>query len=169
MCRVQLLKLVMFRELSPIKGHWSLSLWQWAWQTRFKNTYQSGFLSILYSIGSKPLQIWDKKVGEMMANCLEELNGEHGSLVVPFWSFLEKLGTTLWLKTRKHDGCQVRNGHIKRLTDSDIQSSVLAPWTGIGVLVNCRLASYLSWTTSQHIWICKHGAACRRVQLISVV
>ncbi len=27
----------------------------------FKNTYQSGFLSILYSIGSKPLQIWDKQ------------------------------------------------------------------------------------------------------------
>ncbi|CAK0850303.1 unnamed protein product, partial [Prorocentrum cordatum] len=48
--------------------------------TMFKNTYQSGFLSVLYSIGSKPLQIWDKKV---------------------------------------------RNGHIKRLTDADIQSSVL--------------------------------------------
>jgi len=46
----------------------------------FKNTFQSGFLSILYSIGSKPLEIWDKKV---------------------------------------------RNGHIKRLTDQDIQSSVL--------------------------------------------
>ena len=46
----------------------------------FKNTFQSGFLSILYSIGSKPLQIWDK---------------------------------------------QVRNGHIKRITDQDIQSSVL--------------------------------------------
>jgi hypothetical protein len=28
----------------------------------FKNTFQSGFLSIMYSIGSKPLQIWDKKV-----------------------------------------------------------------------------------------------------------
>ena len=27
----------------------------------FRNTFQSGFLSILYSIGSKPLQIWDKK------------------------------------------------------------------------------------------------------------
>jgi hypothetical protein len=39
-----------------------------------------GFLSILYSIGSKPLQIWDKTV---------------------------------------------QNGHIKRLTDEDIQSSVL--------------------------------------------
>ncbi|XP_015223783.1 cilia- and flagella-associated protein 20-like isoform X2 [Lepisosteus oculatus] len=46
----------------------------------FKNTFQSGFLSILYSVGSKPLQIWDKKV---------------------------------------------RNGHIKRITDNDIQSLVL--------------------------------------------
>merc|ERR1739848_280242 len=46
----------------------------------FKNTFQSGFLSILYSIGSKPLQIWAK---------------------------------------------QVRNGHIKRITDNDIQSLVL--------------------------------------------
>merc|ERR1711865_1109119 len=48
--------------------------------TMFKNTFQSGFLSILYSIGSKPLQIWEKKV---------------------------------------------RNGHIKRMTDTDIQSSVI--------------------------------------------
>merc|ERR1712086_349967 len=46
----------------------------------FKNTYQSGFLTILYSIGSKPLQIWEKKV---------------------------------------------RNGHIKRMTGTDIQSCVL--------------------------------------------
>ena len=46
----------------------------------FKNTFQSGFLSILYSIGSKPLQIWDKKV---------------------------------------------RNGHIKRITDQDIQVKFL--------------------------------------------
>ena len=43
-------------------------------------SFYTGFLSILYSIGSKPLQIWDKKV---------------------------------------------RNGHIKRITDPDIQSSVL--------------------------------------------
>ena len=28
----------------------------------FKNTFQSGFLSILYSIGSKPLQIWEREV-----------------------------------------------------------------------------------------------------------
>lgn len=53
----------------------------------FKNTYQSGFLSILYSIGSKPLQIWDKQ-----STCQSHA---------------------------------VHNGHIKRLTDQDIQSSVL--------------------------------------------
>uniref|UniRef100_A0A914I4U9 CFA20 domain-containing protein n=1 Tax=Globodera rostochiensis TaxID=31243 RepID=A0A914I4U9_GLORO len=46
----------------------------------FHNTFQSGLLSVLYSIGSKPLQIWDKSV---------------------------------------------RNGHIKRITDEDIQSSVI--------------------------------------------
>jgi len=28
----------------------------------FKNTFQSGFISILYSVGSQPLKIWDKKV-----------------------------------------------------------------------------------------------------------
>ena len=53
----------------------------------FKNTYQSGFLSILYSIGSKPLQIWDPQ-------------------------------STIFFMA-------VENGHIKRLTDQDIQSSVL--------------------------------------------
>lgn len=35
------------------------------WKNMFKNTFQSGFLSILYSIGSKPLQIWDKKVEKL--------------------------------------------------------------------------------------------------------
>lgn len=54
----------------------------------FTNAYQSGFLSILYSIGSKPLQIWDKQS-------------------TSFEKFI------------------VQNGHIKRLTDQDIQSSVL--------------------------------------------
>jgi len=46
----------------------------------FKNTFQSGFLSILFSLGSKPLQIWQQ---------------------------------------------HIRNGHIKRITDPDITSSVL--------------------------------------------
>ncbi len=56
---------------------------------------QGGFLSLLYSIGSKPLQIWDK---------------------------------------------QVQNGHIKRLTDEDIQSSVLEV---LGANVRARARSSL--------------------------
>lgn len=46
----------------------------------FRSQFQSGILSILYSMGTKPLQLWDKKV---------------------------------------------RNGHIKRISDDDIQSLVL--------------------------------------------
>ncbi|CAL2037073.1 hypothetical protein CAEBREN_03320 [Caenorhabditis brenneri] len=46
----------------------------------FHNTFQSGLLSVLYSIGSKPLQIWDT---------------------------------------------QIKNGHVKRITDEEIQSLVL--------------------------------------------
>ncbi|KAF9093222.1 hypothetical protein BGX29_010040 [Mortierella sp. GBA35] len=29
----------------------------------FKNTFQSGFLSVFYSVGSDPLQLWAKRVG----------------------------------------------------------------------------------------------------------
>ncbi|XP_055353496.1 cilia- and flagella-associated protein 20-like [Paramacrobiotus metropolitanus] len=47
----------------------------------FRNTFQSGFLSVFYSLGSKPLQLWSKQA----------LNG----------------------------------GHIKRITDEDVQSLVL--------------------------------------------
>ena len=68
----------------------------------FKNTFQSGFLSILYSIGSKPLQIWDKKV---------------------------------------------RNGHIKRITDQDIQ--VQNQLIIMFIFIMCHLTqifgSRLSW------------------------
>ncbi|KAF1631580.1 UNVERIFIED_CONTAM: Cilia- and flagella-associated protein 20, partial [Eudyptes robustus] len=46
----------------------------------FHNTFQSGLLSVLYSLGSKPLQLWEKTV---------------------------------------------RNGHIKRVTDDEIQSLVI--------------------------------------------
>lgn len=46
----------------------------------FHNTFQSGLLSVMYSLGSKPLQLWDKTV---------------------------------------------KNGHIKRITDDEIQSLVI--------------------------------------------
>ena len=48
------------RPLSPLPPPAS-SVGPAADPAMFKNTFQSGFLSILYSIGSKPLQIWDKK------------------------------------------------------------------------------------------------------------
>ena len=59
----------------------------------FRNTYQNDFLSILYSVGSKPLSIWHSQ----------------GTLMFPHF----------------HAFNSVKNGHIKRLTDPDIQSSVL--------------------------------------------
>jgi len=46
----------------------------------FHNSFQSGLLSILYSLGNKPLQIWDKKL---------------------------------------------KNGHITRVTDEEIESDVI--------------------------------------------
>lgn len=46
----------------------------------FRNTFQNNFLSVFYSIGAKPLEIWDK---------------------------------------------QIKNGFIKRVTDNDINSTVL--------------------------------------------
>eukprot|EP00494_Astrolonche_serrata_P011454 UN11538 len=30
----------------------------------FHNVFQSGYISVLYSLGSKPLQLWDKQVNE---------------------------------------------------------------------------------------------------------
>jgi len=67
-------------EKGKLRGELNEEVDDVSWRAMFRNTFQSGFLSVLYSIGSKPLQIWDKKV---------------------------------------------RNGHIKRITDQDIQSSVL--------------------------------------------
>lgn len=59
----------------------------------FKNNFQSGFISILYSIGVKPLQNWHM---------------------------------------------EVKNGHIKRVVDNDMQSSVLEI---IGANVNLNFIS----------------------------
>ncbi len=80
----------------------------------FRNTFQSGFLSILYSIGSKPLQIWDKDGG---------WSGIPSTVLPKTWLACPSayhccILTCLSVRA-------VRNGHIKRITDNDIQSSVL--------------------------------------------
>ncbi|CAM6051915.1 unnamed protein product [Sphagnum compactum] len=79
----------------------------------FRNTFQHRFISILYSIGSKPLKIWDK---------------------------------------------EVRNGHIKRVTDEDIQSSVLEI---MGVNVN---TSYVTCPTNR-----RHVLAIKLPFLVMII
>lgn len=55
--------------------------------TMFRNTFQSGFLSILYSVGSKPLQIWDKKVRLDSASSRPESMGLKFSIGVNDWCY----------------------------------------------------------------------------------
>ena len=47
---------------------------QAVWSKMFRNTFQSGFLSILYSLGSKPLEIWqgEGKRGAIWRACLSQ-------------------------------------------------------------------------------------------------
>ncbi|KAI9164285.1 Cilia- and flagella-associated protein 20 [Blastocladiella emersonii ATCC 22665] len=70
----------------------------------FRNTFQSGFLSILYSIGFVP-----RSPLRPRPDPLDQPPHPHPSRSKPL---------QIWDK-------QVRNGHIKRITDNDIQSSVL--------------------------------------------
>lgn len=83
----------------------------------FKNAYQSGFLSILYSIGSKPLQIWGS---EGAPRSTPRRKGRHVGARPPHGS------------PARPTPCRasslvpaVQDGHITRVTDEDIQSSVL--------------------------------------------
>ncbi len=76
---------------------------------------RSGFLSILYSIGTKPLQIWDKQVRarspwRTRGKVEMRVSGGRGEDAT---------------RPRASLRTQVKNGHIKRITDQDIQSSVL--------------------------------------------
>jgi hypothetical protein len=95
----------------------------------YRNTYQAGFLSILYSIGSKPLQIWDKK-GECpseprMSRCRPATFARAKAQRTaprdpPFCAHRPPRPCPRPPRARA-----VKNGHIKRITDPDIQSSVL--------------------------------------------
>jgi hypothetical protein len=119
----------------------------------FKNTFQSGFLSILYSIGSKPLQIWDKEGAASLllvaASQLKLISQYKLSCccVIAASGILHEPGTHHTCLpgegphslpahsppgTMSHPApcplllaAAVQNGHIKRVTDEDIQSSVL--------------------------------------------
>ena len=85
----------------------------------FHNTFQSGLLSVLYSIGSKPLQLWDKQVRDFEA----------------------RIGRSMV--------CQVKNGHIKRITDEDIQSLIIEI-IGANVRYECHSCTTLKALISAH-------------------
>jgi len=55
----------------------------------FKNTFQSGFISILYSVGSQPLKIWDKKVPYRLPHRCRKFTNY--GLSAPFSLFVVKI------------------------------------------------------------------------------
>ena len=76
----------------------------------FANTYQSGFLSILYSIGSKPLQIWDKSSSSFFIQSTTAT-----SSVSPIRTFSHqswKSWGPMWLPLTSH-ALRTRNKHLE--------------------------------------------------------
>lgn len=77
----------------------------------FKNSYQSGYLSILYSIGSKPLQLWDVH---------GEAGGPRGRIVQgrlsPAWSCIQGAGTRsqLWNPVLRGMVCRGKRARQER-------------------------------------------------------
>lgn len=88
----------------------------------FRNTYQKGFLSIFYSLGSKPLSIWKTNVRniEVMKIVSSSQPGAAGVFSIIFIR-------TVRIKSnnRMIFPPQVQNGHIKRLLDDGVQSIAL--------------------------------------------
>lgn len=101
----------------------------------FGSSYQSGFLSLLYSIGSKPLSIWGSEGGLLSGGRLEgcgrslQIGGGVMTRRGPPAKHVQEGSRFLTPRPALHASRRpllaVENGHIKRLTDEDIQSSVL--------------------------------------------
>lgn len=87
----------------------------------FKSSYQSGFLSLLYSIGSKPLSIWSSE-GALLGG-RRRLPMSRRERSAPCCVAAQRICTGRRITYRTVHA--VENGHIKRITDEDIQSSVL--------------------------------------------
>ena len=88
-------------NLDSLRLQWPLVTVFWIRTKMFKNTFQSGFLSILYSIGSKPLQIWDKKVRNGKLNPTHISTWIHlalsfiGFVLFIFWDFYTTQGLSI--------------------------------------------------------------------------
>jgi hypothetical protein len=97
----------------------------------FKNSYQSGFLSLLYALGSKPLQIWDQE-GE--ASPRVQRRGAQATAAVA--RPRHRRCSRPWRRppARPAHGATAaplsplfpaREGHVRRVTDEDIQGTAL--------------------------------------------
>lgn len=77
--------------------------------TMFRNAYQTGFLSVLYSIGSNPLQIWNQTGASYLwkSNCTYKQlkKNDHGNH---------------WYHRAVAEDC-----HIERVIDDQLQSTVI--------------------------------------------
>lgn len=86
----------------------------------FRNTFQSGFLSILYSLGNKPLQLWDKH-GAWCALC-GVMECVCATAAQVGWS-IESMHVSIDPMHKRTRA--VENGAIKRVADDEVQSGVL--------------------------------------------
>lgn len=64
----------------------------------FANTYQKGFLSVFYSLGSSPLQIWDRQVSAIFHNIMFSLGSAKSIIIlkieIDFMSMIETVPFT---------------------------------------------------------------------------
>jgi hypothetical protein len=74
----------------------------------------------MYSIGSKPLQIWNKQVCPPLVLLPHSLSCQKYD-----WHLWPPPLSLSFSSNLRIDVVQVRNGHIKRITDQDIQSLVI--------------------------------------------
>lgn len=119
----------------------------------FKNAYQSGFLSIFYALGSKPLQIWDQ-TGEEQRREEEEERGERGRGAALRCALLPccraRCAASHWPPSNRpaprpghllpiNPPLAVKEGHVMRVADEDIQGAALELMADniAGVCITC--------------------------------
>ncbi|KAG0335418.1 hypothetical protein BG000_007530 [Podila horticola] len=74
----------------------------------FKNTFVSGFLSVFYSLGSDPLQLWGKRIGPPPPKINSKDEADHDSP-----------------QATSDSAIQVQEPHIEFLIDETLNSQVL--------------------------------------------
>ncbi|KAF9429605.1 hypothetical protein BGZ94_010135 [Podila epigama] len=77
----------------------------------FKNTFVSGFLSVFYSLGSDPLQLWQKRVGPVPTKDSKHSKGDHDNDVTQ--------------EASEAKDTRIQDPHIEFVVDETLNSLVL--------------------------------------------